>query len=221
MNWNNIESDLKSLYQKYNLMDGFEADKIYLKSSYEKIEKLWLEIYNKIDSINIIIVSESPLFGENETYIYNKNTPPTSFFRFNDLRYLPNYKEIPKPKSSYETKEIMIDQFIESGLITLDIFPFPFNEKDTSINYRKMSKKLYTDILDFTKESYLKPKLELLLKKTNSNSYFLYRYKRLYNKTDSHLEKILVDMRSNNYKIDTIHSKNIPIDREKLYKLFH
>ena len=51
MNWNNIESDLKSLYQKYNLMDGFEADKIYLKSSYEKIEKLWLEIYNKIDSI--------------------------------------------------------------------------------------------------------------------------------------------------------------------------
>lgn len=221
MNWNNIEDDLKSLYYKYDLIDGYESDKQYLKTSFEKIETLWLEIYNQIDSINIVMISESPLFGENETYIYNKNTPPTSFFRFNDMKYLPNYEEVVKPKSTYETKEVMINQFIKSGFITLDIFPFPLNEKDTSINYRKMSKKLYSDILNFTKESYLKPKLELLLKKTNPNSYFLYRYKRLYDKTDNHLERVLDEIGSNNYKIDTIHSNNIPIDRNKLYSLFH
>ena len=221
MNWNNIELDLQKLYQKYNLMDGYESDKKYLKSSYERIETLWLEVFNQIDNINIVMISESPLFGENETYIYNKNTQPTSFFRFNDMKYLPNYEEVIKPKSTYDTKEIMIQQFIKSGFITLDIFPFPLNEKDTTINYRKMSKKLYSDILNFTKESYLKPKLELLLKKTNPNSYFLYRYKRLYDKTDSHLERVLEEIGSNNYKVDTIHSKNIPIDREKLYSLFH
>ena len=221
MNWNNIESDLHKLYQRYDLMDNYESDRRYLKSSYEKIESLWLDIYNQIDTVNIVMISESPLFGENETYIYNRNTQPTSFFRFNDMKYLPHYEDVPKPKSTYETKEVMIKQFIKSGFITLDIFPFPLNEKDTSINYRKMSKKLYSDILNFTKESYLKPKLDLLLKKTNPNSYFLYRYKRLYDKTDSHLERVLEEIGSNNYKVDTIHSKNIPIDREKLYNLFH
>lgn len=221
MNWNNIESDLKFLYQKYDLMDGYLSDRDYLKSSFEKIESMWLDIYNQIDTINIVMISESPLFGEDEVYIYNKNSKPTSFFRFNDIKYLPNYEEVTQPKSTYETKEVMINQFIKSGFITLDIFPFPLNEKDTSINYRKMSKKLYSDILNFTKESYLKPKLELLLKKTNLNSYFLYRYKRLYDKTDSHLERVLEEIGSNNYKVDTIHSNNIPIDREKLYNLFH
>jgi len=220
MNWNNIESDLKKLYQKYNLMDSYVNDKHYLEKSYNKIESLWMDIYNKIDNINIILISESPLFGKDEVYIYNKNTAPTSFFRFNDMKYLPNYEEVSKPKTTYETKEIMINQFIKSGFITLDIFPFPLNEKDTSINYRKMSKKLYSDILNFTKESYLKPKLKVLLKKTNSESYFLYRYKRLYDKTDSHLEKVLKEIGSDNYKIDTIHSNNIPIDREKLASLF-
>lgn len=221
MNWINIESNLKSLYQKYHLMNGFQSDRDYLKSSFEKIETMWLDTYNQIDTINIIMISESPLFGKNETYIYNKNTKPTSFFRFNDMKYLPNYEEVTQPISIYETKEIMINQFIKSGFITLDIFPFPLNEKDTTINYRNMSKKLYSDILNFTKESYLKPKLGLILKKTNSNSYFLYRYKRLYDKTDSHLEMVLKEIGSNNYNVDTIHSNNIPIDREKLYNLFH
>jgi len=221
MNWNDIEKDLLKLYQKHNLLDGFDNDKKYLEYSFERIESMWLEIYNQIDFINIIMVSESPLFGEKETYIYNKQTQPTSFFRFNDMKYLPNYEEVTKPNTTYETKEVMINQFIKSGFITLDIFPFPLNEKDTSINYRKMSRRLYSDILNFTKETYLKPKLELLLKKTNPNSYFLYRYKRLYDKTDNHLEKVLEEIGSDNYKVDTIHSRNIPIDREKLYNLFH
>jgi len=221
MNWDNIEDSLKKLYIKYDLMDNYKSDRNYLKISFEKIESMWINIYNQIDKINIVMVSESPLFGENETYIYNKNTKPTSFFRFNDMKYLPNYENVIKPDSIYETKEVMINQFIKSGFITLDIFPFPLNEQDTSINYRKMTKRLYSDILNFTKECYLKPKLEMLLKKTNSNSYFLYRYKRLYDKTDNHLEKVLEEIGENNYKIDTIHSKNIPIDREKLYKLFH
>ena len=221
MNWKNIEKDLLKLYNKHNLMASYESDRDYLKKSYIKIEAMWLEIFNQINDIKIVMISESPLFGENEVYIYNKNTKPTSFFRFNDMKYLPNYEEVNKPKTTYETKEVMIKQFIKSGFITLDIFPFPLNEKDTSINYRKMTKALYMDILEFTKESFLKPKLEMILSKTNKDSYFLYRYKRLYEKTDNHLEKVLEEIGSPNYKVDTIHSKNIPIDREKLYNLFH
>lgn len=222
MTWSDIEFDLKRIYQKYNLLHIYDNDKKYLEDSFHKIESMWMTEYNKLNSINIILISESPLFGKEENYIYNTNTPPSSFFRFNDIKFLPNFVQFKQtPNTNEEKKEIMINQFIKSGVIVLDIFPFPLNKKDTIINYQNMSKKFYNDILDYTKDSYLIPKLKLCLDKTHNNSYFLYRYKRLYDKTDNHLENVLKEIGRDNYKIDTIHSNNIPIDRNKLYALFH
>ncbi len=222
MNWSEIENDLSKIYEKYELLESFEKDNKYLKSSFEKIERMWLDNYNQIESINIIMISEAPLFGEKENYIYNKNTKPNSFFWFNDIEFLPNYeKPDTLPKTIYDKKEMMINQFIKSGLIIFDIFPFALNKKNTKINYQKMPKKLYNDLLDFTKESYLKPKLQLCLDKTHNNPHFVYRYKRLYSKTGNYLEKVLKEMKRDDFKLDSIHGTNMSLDTKKLYNLSH
>ena len=53
------------------------------------------------------------------------------------------------------------------------------------------TKKLYHQLLKITTENYLIPQLKLCLDKTDEHTYYVYRYKRLFNKTENHFEEIL------------------------------
>lgn len=216
-NWKEISLNLQELYDKYELSSSYDMDYNYLKYSYHKIEDMWKNIYSKIDKVNFIIVSEAPLFGNKETYIYNENTPLTSFFTFNDIKCFSNLN-LNKNSSNLEKKMFIIEQFIKNGVIVLDLFPFAFNQYNTVVNYKKMSKPFYKDILLLTEKSYLIPKIEDIFIKNNGIPVILYRYKRLYEKTDNHLFKVLNRL-GYQYDSDFIHSKNIPLDRDKLIKI--
>ena len=63
------------------------------------------------------------------------------------------------------------------------------------------------------------PKLKLCLEKSNQDTHFIYRYKRLFEKTEYHFEKILNKISSGTYKIDTINGTNMSSDRSKLKRL--
>ena len=215
--WQPISDALHDIYKEQNIINHFKKDESYLHSAFNFTEKLWEEQLDKIDKLNTILISEAPLFGSEQKYIYNINTKPSSFFTFKDLQAFPTYHEITtKPKQHTEKKKLMLEHFIKNGFLIFDIFPFALNEKITAINYQKrMSKKLYTTLLNKTLESYLKPKLQLCLKKTHDKSKYLYRYKRLFNDTQNHFEKVLKLM-DTNYNIDTVHGTNIPLNRKKL-----
>ena len=220
--WQPISRLLKEVYQEQNIIEYFEEDEFYLKNAFEITESFWKEQFNKIDKLKIIMISESPLFGDIQRYIYNPNTPTSVFFHFKDLEaFLENEQTINKPQTIQEQKNIMFEYFYKNGFITLDIFPFALNPNNTRIHYRKMSKKLYHQLLKITTETYLMPKLELCLKKSNKNTHYLYRYKRLFDKTENHFEKILNQISKNEikYKIDTINGTNMSLDRNKLKKL--
>ncbi len=69
--WQPISSSLKEIYQEQNIIEYFKEDESYLKNAFEITEKLWEEQFNKIDKLKIIMISEFPLFGNIQRYIYN------------------------------------------------------------------------------------------------------------------------------------------------------
>ena len=217
--WQPISNLLKKTYQEQNIIKYFEKDESYLKNAFERTEILWAEQFNKIDKLKVIMISESPLFGDTQKYIYNVNTPPSSFFYFQDIKAFPNCENIMQPITIREQKKIMLNEFKKNGFLILDIFPFALNQKDTIINYRQMNIALYRQLLKITTESYLIPKLKLCLEKSNEYTHFIYRYKRLFNKTENHFEKVLNQIASKEYKIDTINGRNMSLDRDKLKRL--
>ena len=218
--WQPISNLLKKVYQEENIIEYFEKDESYLKNSFEITESMWLEQFNKIDKLKIIMISEAPLFGDIQRYIYNVNTPPSVFFYFNDLEvFLDNNQKLPKPKTTQEKKRIMFEYFYKNGFITLDIFPFALNPKHTKTHYRNMSKELYHKLLKISTDIYLIPKIRLCLEKSDKDTRIVYRYKRLYNKTENHFESILNQISSVEYNIDTINSNNMSLDRDKLKRL--
>jgi len=218
--WKPISNLLREIYQEQNIIEHFEKDENYLENAFEITEKLWEEQFNKIDKLKIIMISESPLFGEHQLYIYNSQTPTSVFFHFKDLEaFLEDGQKLKKGKTTQEKKKIMFEYFYKNGFITLDIFPFAFNPNHTTIHYRKMSKKLYQQLLKITVESYLIPKLKLCLDKSDEHTHYVYRYKRLFEKTENHFENIMNQITLKKYKIDTIHSTNMSLDRNKLKRL--
>jgi len=218
--WQTISNSLKKIYKEQNIIEYFEEDEKYLKNAFEITEKLWEEQFKKINTLKIIMISESPLFGDMQRYIYNPNTPTSVFFHFKDLEaFLNDGQTIKRPKSIQKQKDIMFEYFFKNGFITLDIFPFALNPNHTKINYRKISKKLYHELLKITTENYLIPKLKLCLNKSNEHTHYVYRYKRLFDKTENHFEKVLNKISSKEYKIDTINGTNMSLDRVKLRRL--
>lgn len=218
--WHPISNTLKEIYQEQNILHYFKEDEIYLKNAFEVTEQLWNEQFNKIDKLKIIMISESPLFGDTQRYIYNSNTPTSVFFHFKDLEaFLDDDQTIVRPQTTQEQKNMMYEYFHKNGFITLDIFPFALNPNHTKIHYRKMSKKLYHQLLKITTENYLIPKLKLCLDKSDEHTHYVYRYKRLFDKTENHFEDILNKISSKKYKIDTINSTNMSLDRDKLKRL--
>jgi len=218
--WQKISTLLKEVYQEQNIIEYFEADELYLKNAFDVTEKLWEEQFKKINKLKIIMISEAPLFGDMQKYIYNSNTATSIFFHFKDLEaFLEDGQQIKKPKSIQEQKRIMFEYFSQNGFITLDIFPFALNPNHTKIDYQKMSKKLYHQLLQITTENYLIPKLKLCLEKSDEHTHYVYRYKRLFDKTENHFERVLNQISSKKYKIDTINSTNMSLDRNKLKRL--
>ncbi len=222
LQWHPIAEVLKIVYQEQNILEFFDNDEKYLKHAFSVTEKLWTGQFNRVDDLKIVMISESPLFGNLENYIYNADTPPSAFFHFNDLEvFLHTGQTIEKPEEAYKQKQIMLDLFCKNGFLILDIFPFALNPKHTKLNYRNMSSDLYLQLLETTTKHYLMPKLELCLNKVNKDIFFLYRYKRLFDKTENHFEKILDRLlcKSKKYKIDAINSTNMSLDRKKLKKI--
>jgi len=218
--WQKISTLLKEVYQEQNIIEYFEADELYLKNAFDVTEKLWKEQFKKINKLKIIMISEAPLFGDMQKYIYNPNTATSVFFHFKDLEvFLEEGQQIKRPKTIQEQKRIMFEYFSQNGFITLDIFPFALNPNHTKIHYQKISKKLYHQLLKIATENYLIPKLKLCLEKSDEHTHYVYRYKRLFDKTENHFEKVLNQISSKNYKIDTINSTNMSLDRNKLKRL--
>ena len=63
------------------------------------------------------MISESPLFGDIQRYIYNQNTPTSAFFHYKDLEvFLEDGQTIKRPKTTQEQKSMMYEYFYKNTL---------------------------------------------------------------------------------------------------------
>ncbi len=218
--WQPISKALHDIYEEQNILSHFEHDEYYLKQAFEFTEKLWHEQFEKIDILKTIMISEAPLFGDKQTYIYNINAKPSAFFHFNDLEAFPTYHEIVQnPRKPVEKKKTILDHFIKNGFLILDIFPFALNPNITKINYRRVNHIIYNKLLNKTKKCYLEPKIEMCLKKSKDTTLFLYRYQKLFGLTENYFEHVLNSVSPIRYTIDTINGTNMSLDRDRLKSL--
>ena len=67
--WKPLSNALQKIYQEQNMIQYFEEDENYLRNAFEITEKLWKKQFDKIDNLKIIMISESPLFGNIQRYI--------------------------------------------------------------------------------------------------------------------------------------------------------
>ena len=167
------------MYLKENVFDFYNADKEYLHSAYDEIESLWDKQYTNVHSINYVMISEAPLWGDKKNYIYNPTSKNTQFFYRRDLEAILN-KSIPN-------KEIFIEELNQLGLIILDVLPFALNEAKTNLNYDMISKNEYRQLIELTSPFHLNKKDSLIQKKKKGSIIYFYRYE----KTKKDYEEII------------------------------
>jgi hypothetical protein len=210
---------LRTLYSKLGLAARFPLDAEYLKQAFEYTERLWFQQFNRMGNVKVVMLSEAPLYGVKQTYIYNPASPPTAFLHFNDLRALLGTDCMPAHfDSAASQKSFLLDCLIDNGFLILDIFPFALNPEDTTISFRRMPPSIYNHLLVESSPFYLYPKLLLIQRKSQSVPRFVYRYKRLFERTNRFVESQLMELSllTPGFRLESINGTNMSLDRSRL-----
>jgi len=223
-NWKILRDVLEQIYKVEGISSNFSKDIIHLENAHLQTEAMWYERFAEIDSIKFILLSESPLFGtQKKTYIYNPKAQTSSFFHFNDLLVFPEItpEDLPKKTEITTRKSILFNTFKKHGFIVLDLFPYSFNSSDTSINYRSMSKELYSKLFNLSKEYYFSVKLKLCISKSELPPMFIYRYNTLFDRVSELVYPMLEDEIENEESIAVycVSGDNMPLNRDYLSEL--
>ena len=222
LDWAKSSNAIMEIYRENKIEKSFKEDEAYLAEAYEVTEKFWHDQFRKIEDVRVIMISEAPLFGPAQTYIYNPESKPTAFFYYQDLKAFESFDDVVQnPKTVVEKKQIMFDQFAKNGFLVIDIFPFALNPGCTAINFRKMNKRTYNQLLKSTLDCYLLPKLRKCLKKCGPNPQFIYRYKRLLLKTGPQINAAIQEVIPKNQDLEmiSINGTNMSLDRMKLTEM--
>jgi hypothetical protein len=219
----NIIEDAYSRCGRENRFINNERD--YLINAYNGIEQIWNENFHNINQINHIVISEAPLWGENQSYIYNLHSPFTQFFYENDLYYGLNKELINNRfETIIEKKQRFIKCMMDHGIIILDVSPYALN-KSTALNYAKtengsakLNSENYLTLLNSSFIFFLEEKLNLINEKISNNSMIniIYRYTKLFNlhhEIGPHLNNSFGE---NNFNVHNIGIQGGGIDRDLL-----
>jgi len=222
-NWNAIRKPLVNIYNKNGFQSNLGTDEAYLKQALIDYHSLWEKQFKSINEINYVMFSEAPLWGNSKSYIYNLNTPTTSYFRESDLEFGLNL-----PGGTISNKADFLKKLRDIGFIIVDISPFALN-KNTSINYQARSKTNpqglsgtdYQAIVNQTVKSYLIPILQDINTKTSGKVKYFFRYKRVKDLFEVLIEDILINenMIANKSLLVDIAKQGGMIDRSELYNI--
>lgn len=98
---------------------------------------MWQDNFTRIHTVQLVMLSEAPLFGHDKCYFYNPAACFTSFFHFNDAEAIlgEGFANDRDFGGHEEKKLFLLSRLAETGFVVLDLFPFALNEKHTQILY--------------------------------------------------------------------------------------
>lgn len=194
----------KILMQNFTTKEIDEKAMSHLKNAFETTEEKWLKETRFVE-VRRVIVGEAPLF-KGESYIYNCETPNSSFLRPSDF-----------PKSPRGNKSVLIDLMRKYGLVVVDSFPFAFNDGDTpAVTYsRRLKQKKYGNFLRESFSIYGARRIENILV-NNPGTKVSFRYKRTDLLLGAKLDEIVRHNSEYEKRSDCLHG-GISISRTKLH----
>ncbi len=220
MNYTDNKKILKSFYNRNGLTSNFEKDNLYLETAFKDITKIWLDNLNQINKVNYLMIAEAPLWGQVKKYIYNPKTNNSQFFYRSDLGDI--------LKKTIESKDEFIKVCNEIGFLIVDISPFPFNTKDTKINYgknqdgsKKLTKKQYRELVSLTIPTFFDLKIKAIKPKQSKNIKAFFRYARVKNTFQDLISDVLIENETINSENDIgdISQNGGGIDKVKLKQI--
>jgi hypothetical protein len=132
--WSEIADSIERFYEEVGVGHEFSEDNVYLREAYEFTEELWSQQLEGMDRVNIVVLSEAPLYGDARSYIYNPDTQHTAFLYANDL---PDVEQSDSSAVSGGSPKLeQIHRLRELGVLVLDLFPLALNAKKTALAYR-------------------------------------------------------------------------------------
>lgn len=217
---------IKNVYDKHDLQEHFlNNDRNYLINAHFDVERIWNQNFMNIEQVKYVLLSEAPLWGRNNSFIYNFSTSFTQFFYENDLFFALNQDLIHDSQESIIVKK---ERFIKTlnglGILIIDVSPYALNST-TAINYSrndvntlKLNPIEYRNLLSLSFEYFLYEKLYTIKKRINPNTTIniIYRYSRLYN-LHQYVEPYLNNaFGENNFKVNYIGQRGGGINRNML-----
>ena len=176
------------------------AELDYLRNSFFQVESMWESALRDYSNISAILIGEAPLFGTDQKYIYNINTPQSSFLYASQL---PGYNQDKHGNGKIGLLSIMKDL----GVVVMDLYPFALNSSDTpTLSMNQFSSSKFDVVAEQIFETYTRPKIEKLTD-CYPNVKVLCRYSRLSERT----QKLLGDRQA-----IPVWSSSMGIDKEKL-----
>lgn len=218
--WKKLEQALSETYDTLHLDNHLAQDVSYLKRAYFKTERLWAKNFSRIKSVNVVMLSEAPLFGSKETYFYNPDAGLTSFFQLNDAKAIlgDDFADQLMYDDDRVKKAYLLQELAGSGFVVLDLFPFALNESDTGLTYRNLPAKAYQALFQSISDIYFKPKLEEILRK--GSPIFLFRYGRLQKLLNKlvreQLQSTVMRDKIPDRIIPSIHGRTFSLSQDKL-----
>jgi hypothetical protein len=228
---NELINAIFEIYQRYGKQNEFENfDREYLINAFHGIEQIWTENFNRLDQINYIVLSEAPLWGINESYIYNLNSPFTPFFYENDLCYGLNIELINNRNENIEEKKSrFLNTLINYGILILDVLPYALNF-ETALNYSrntensiKLNTEDYMSLLNVSLEYFIHEKLNEINERINPERTLniIYRYRRLSNLHHVIGPRLNNSFGENNFQVYSIGIQGGGIDRTLLRNILN
>ncbi|MBK8698543.1 MAG: hypothetical protein IPN29_02970 [Saprospiraceae bacterium] len=109
------------------------------------------------------------------------------------------------------------------GFLVVDISPFPLHAMDTVINYRKLTKEHYRQLVSATIPSFFNSKIKAIAEKKSKNIQTFFRYARVKNNFEDLISPMLIDHQIIETKRDIayISKRGGGIDREKLGRIIY
>lgn len=210
MNYADNKKILKTFYDKNGLASKFDKDSVYLENAFNDIKKIWLDNLDQIKTVKYLMIAKAPLWGQVKKYIYNPDINNSQFFYRSDLGDILN-KHI-------ADKRDFIKVCNETGLLVMDISPFPLNANDTSINYRSLTTNQYRQLVSLTIPTYFEKKVKAIGYKKSKDIKTFFRYARVKSNFQDLISKVLIDNKfiKNQNEIGDISQNGGGIDKSKL-----
>ena len=196
-----FEDSLSPIYLNHKASKEREIEFLY--SNYKENEEIWWGNFKNIKYVNLVLLGEAPLRTNNYIYKNSKKKVVQSPFL--------NYKIIQEILRSHSDNfEIRSQEdFIRSlniiGLVVIDMFPFTFNNKQTTFQYgtTKRVNILLDQIFELSKAWNIEPKIEAINNISNKKIKYAIRYKKHVSRCNKYFSKLdLINLSSSNMGIN-------------------